>query len=463
MKKIILYELNEVPRKLFNFYVEKYPNSSFSKISEKGILFNTITKDTGELHPWSTWPTVHRGVYNSVHNIRYINQDLSAANSYKPIWEILSENKINVGVFGSLQSYPPISNKYIKFFLPDTFSPSPAASNEELFNFQKFNLNLTSDNKAISRDFKLHQMVMFLKLLNKGTISFNSLFSTSLHLFKESINSKYKSRRSIIQNVISFDLFKKYLIKYKPEFSTYFTNHVAGMMHRYWRDLFPEDFNFNYEDKNKFHSKSILKAMHLAENNLRFLINLADREGYEIFLVSSMGQQAIDRGKYIPEMVLREFEKFVKILQLNIKNYKLLPAMQPDYCIEAIDQTSLEELRQKLLDLKDIEGKNIFLERYEPVGLKLNLFLERSQALVNSKLIKIKDINYPVEKLGIEIIKRDIGTGYHIPNGIMAYYGNSKNSLIKYRNIEIETNKICPTFLKMFDIEIPKYMGSPLI
>ena len=75
--KLIIYELNEIPRKLFDFYVNKFPNSSFAEISNKGIILNTFTKDIGELHPWSTWPTVHRGVYNDVHKIRSINQDLS--------------------------------------------------------------------------------------------------------------------------------------------------------------------------------------------------------------------------------------------------------------------------------------------------------------------------------------------------------------------------------------------------
>ena len=75
--KLIIYELNEIPRKLFDFYINKFPNSSFAEIANKGIILNTITKDIGELHPWSTWPTVHRGVYNDVHKIYSINQDLS--------------------------------------------------------------------------------------------------------------------------------------------------------------------------------------------------------------------------------------------------------------------------------------------------------------------------------------------------------------------------------------------------
>ena len=49
-----------------------------------------FTEDDGELHPWSTWPTVLRGVNNNIHNIRFINQDLRCSKFYKPIWEILA-------------------------------------------------------------------------------------------------------------------------------------------------------------------------------------------------------------------------------------------------------------------------------------------------------------------------------------------------------------------------------------
>ena len=52
--KLIIYELNEIPRRLIDYYIENFPNSSFSKFSKEGLLKNTFTKDIGELHPWST-------------------------------------------------------------------------------------------------------------------------------------------------------------------------------------------------------------------------------------------------------------------------------------------------------------------------------------------------------------------------------------------------------------------------
>ena len=60
-KKLIIYELNEVPLKVLNKYIKNFPDSNFSYICKKGILKKTYTTDDGELHPWSTWPTVHRG------------------------------------------------------------------------------------------------------------------------------------------------------------------------------------------------------------------------------------------------------------------------------------------------------------------------------------------------------------------------------------------------------------------
>ena len=46
-----------------------------------------------------------------------------------------------------------------------------------------------------------------------------------------------------MQAILSFDVYEKYLLKEKPEFTTYFTNHVAGMMHRYWDNLFNPQTN----------------------------------------------------------------------------------------------------------------------------------------------------------------------------------------------------------------------------
>ena len=142
-----------------------------------------------------------------------------------------------MGVFGSLQSFPPKKSKNYKFYLPDTFAPNPDAYPKEVKLFQEFNLTLTGDNKAKSRKIQLKSIWDFFYLFYKGIVAKRSAIRAIIHIIKEIINPKYKSRRSIIQNVLSFKIYLKYLYKYQPSFSTYFTNHVAGMMHDIGKSL----------------------------------------------------------------------------------------------------------------------------------------------------------------------------------------------------------------------------------
>lgn len=464
LPKIILFELNEVPRRLFDYYVDKFPNSSFARIANEGFVIDTITYDDGELHPWSTWPTVHRGVNNSVHNIRYLNQDLTKAKKFKPIWEILIENKIDVGIFGSLQSYPPVKSKFCRFYLPDTFAPDSAAYPSSLSNFQSFNLDLTNQNKAISREISAEYIHKFLKLIIDNSITKKSALSALIQILKEKINRKYKTRRSIMQNVFSFDLYLLNMYKYKPSFSTYFTNHVAGMMHRYWKYLFYEDFNLDESSIDKFHSNSILKAMHLADRNLKKLMKFSNLNGYDLLMVSSMGQSFIDRGEYVPEITLKDFKKFLNCLNLNEDSYTLLPAMYPDYCIQSKDHESMNLLRQNIKKLLDESGEQFLVERYEPVGLRINLILKLSENIVKFKKCKFFKKCFNLKELGLEIIKRDIGTGYHIPEGIFCWWSKNNKMINNYKlSKAIDTRTICPTILKLYGIDIPQYMQNPIV
>ena len=44
-------------------------------------------------------------------------------------------------------------------------------------------------------------------------------------------------------------------------------------MHRYWKYLFYEDFNLDKSLVDRFHAKSILKAMYLTNKNLNKLLD----------------------------------------------------------------------------------------------------------------------------------------------------------------------------------------------
>ena len=107
-KSLIIYELNEIPRKVLENYVYKNPKSNLAKLYNNKGFSETFTKDSGELHPWSSWPTFHRGVNSQIHKIKFLNQDISNAKEFPTIWEKLNEEGLSIGIFGSLQSFPPL-------------------------------------------------------------------------------------------------------------------------------------------------------------------------------------------------------------------------------------------------------------------------------------------------------------------------------------------------------------------
>ena len=67
-------------------------------------------------------------------------------------------------------------------------------------------------------------------------------------------------------------------------FSTFFTNHVAGIMHRYWRDSSPEEFQNKNPNSNDqiFNKISLIKAMDIVDSQIGFLHKLQEKRGGEI-------------------------------------------------------------------------------------------------------------------------------------------------------------------------------------
>ena len=121
---MVIYELNEIPRRLFDFYAEAYPKSAFAFLRSQSRLFETHAADVGSLSPWITWPTMHRGVPNVEHEISDLGQELASINAEFPsVYQKLSESGVRVGVFGCLQSYPlPKNVQDYEFYVPDTFA-----------------------------------------------------------------------------------------------------------------------------------------------------------------------------------------------------------------------------------------------------------------------------------------------------------------------------------------------------
>lgn len=453
---LIIYELNEVPWRVIDWYVRLKPSSALARLLGRAKTFTTVTRDEGELHPWTTWPTFHRGVNNTQHQIRFINQNLDEAKLYPPVWQSLSQAGKRVGVFGSLQSYPPPKADAYEFYVPDTFSPGCETLPVKYSAFQRFNLRQTQQDGAQASPVQFNGSIAndVLKMMLVG-LRLETCKSLAIHIVKERINPLHRSRRAVLQALVSFDIFRHALNETKPDFCTFFTNHVAGVMHRYWKHTFPEDFNAKLTtDVERFHAGSIAFAMDIADAQLAYLMTYVDAANGTLVVASSMGQEAIDRGAYFGEWRITDVQQFLKAIGWHSPARDLL-AMQPDCNFLFDSNADAERFLHLTAGLNDSTGKSIW-KRVQRVGASVNLGLAPSQEAMAAGEVFLTYLDetprrLTIAEMGIQVLKRDPGTGYHQPRGTLLLYGNG----VKHDDsrVEIDSTSVRPEILRLMGVD----------
>src|SRR6266853_981744 len=252
-KKIVLFELNEVPFRIFDEFCKWRPRSTLAKILPHCSQYQTFSEDRGSLSPWKTWPTVHRGVNDELHLIHDFGQDLRDVDrEYPPIWQILSKSGITTGVCGSLHSYPmPEDLHGFKFYLPDTFAAGSECFPRNLSLFQDFNLSMARDSaRNVDSRVPWGSALRLLAVSRDLGLRLETFADVGRQLVSERLRQSRLVRRRTYQSVLAFDIFMKQLVDTKPMFATFFTNHVASSMHRYWAAVFPQDYaTFEYDER----------------------------------------------------------------------------------------------------------------------------------------------------------------------------------------------------------------------
>jgi len=452
---LVVYELNEVPWRVIDWYVRRNSDSALGRMLNHAKTFTTVTRDEGELHPWTTWPTLHRGVTNSVHNIRFINQSLAEAKAYPPVWEALQSAGKRVGLFGSLQSYPPPEIGGYEFYVPDTFAPGPETLPHKYESFQRFNLRQTQQDGAQAKpvQFDSGSAGDLLGMLRSG-LSINTCLALASHLVKERLNPLHRSRRSVMQALVAFDMFQDALKNSRPEFCTFFTNHVAGMMHRYWKYSFPEDFAYEITTaEDKFHAESVAFAMDIASAQIGVLMQYVDLRNGRLLVATSMGQEAIDRGEYLGEWRITNVPQFLKAIGWTLPVRDLL-AMQPDFNFALNSDSDAESFLAVTAALVDSNGQSIW-KRAQHMGATVNLGLGPSASALESGVVFFANAittkkMLPIADLGIEFLKRDPGTAYHHPHGALLFYGSGIAG--NDARTEMDSTEVRPAILQMMGV-----------
>jgi hypothetical protein len=466
--RIILFELNEVPWRVLDWYCQKNPGSIFAHLTRTARCYKTYTEDKGNLHPWVTWPTLHRGVNNEQHSICHLGQDLSEINQAFPsIWDILVRQRVSVGVMGSLQSYPPPKRiDSFKFFVPDTYALTSETIPSSLTAFQHLNLRLTKENgRNVSQRIKLKDMLSFAGSLPSIGVQPSTLVHIGSQLILEKTDKTKLNRRRALQSALYFDSFMKQLEEHRPHFTTFFTNHVAASMHRFWAATFRDHYSqFNLpDDWVQAYAHEIEWAMCVADEFLGRLVSFCRKNiEYRLLVASSMGQAAtkaeIREGYY----TIKDFDRFFKCLNIEFNEIKLATAMAPDVSIHFLTERAANrfravqgELEQSLGDLDiDIDDRNM---------LHMKVYIQPS---VERDLpeVKIGNITYSLSELGFKFIADQdrVGvTAYHMPEGIFLSW-SARDDLSNHVNAReaISVLSIAPSIIRSYGVNPPVYMSS---
>ena len=301
---IINLEINEVSPILLEKYINDNKKSYLAKLRKQNKLniFTTKASDIEKekLYPSQTWASFNTGKKYSDHRCYWYSDNIKIEDL---LWNKLAHNNISVGVLGSLHSskYSPdlFVNKNFKFYLPDCFSNKDFAKPKNYKNFQALNNALVGESSRVTGLYPLLKtsikyflnIIFFPRRFGISLFSLKMIFS----IIHKSIIFKNKEFLRMAQFPLIASIFCDLLIKYQPKYSSLFSNHVAGNMHRYWYAYDLNAFKNKYKYTKKWiknNKKSIYLGLDFVDNYLSFILKKKELKNSIILITSSMGQEA---------------------------------------------------------------------------------------------------------------------------------------------------------------------------
>ena len=464
-KKIILFELNEVPHKVVDQFCRWRPQSALARLLQRCHRYETYAEDRTALSPWKTWPSVYRGVPDEQHLIYDFGQDLREADqAYPPIWQILAQHGVEVGIWGTLHSYPmPRHLDRYAFYVPDAFAAGAECFPASLEAFQAFNLRMSRESaRNVSRRVPWRDALRLLKQLPDFGFKMSTLADVGGQLVSEQAARWKIVRRRTYQSVLSFDIFMHYLKKTKPAFATFFTNHVASSLHRYWAAAFPEDYDEITFDEQwmRTYQSEILFTMEKADQFFARLAAFVDRHrGYSLWVATSMGQEATVAASLETQLYITDLEQFMARMGLQPHQWQQRPAMLPQTNVMVVEH-GVDDFRERLESLR-VHGEPVYFR--EAAEGFFSIVLGQPNLYEQPPVASLAGNDVPFAELGLENVEiqdKSGTTAYHIPQGCLFVYDPLRAGVAEHLP-QISTLDIAPAILKNYAVPLPPYMKRP--
>jgi hypothetical protein len=253
-----------------------------------------------------------------------------------------------------------------------------------LTDVQRFNLRLTREN-LFSADAPLPPAAMLGlpgAFLRAG-VRPSTCAKLARHVCLEALDPRHKEERSMMQAEPMFDIFMHQMREHDPHLGIFFTNHVAGMTHRYWADAMASFGEKAPYPVNPAHANLVWKAMAIFDRHLGELEDWARAAKDRVVMVaSSMGQAPIPYQPVSKYLVLREPTRMLDALGCRPAEVGL--AMYPAYSLRFRSDIEAESARSRIRALK-LDGQPLF-DHFRRTGSTLRFDIV-SPPILGMKLI----------------------------------------------------------------------------
>jgi hypothetical protein len=423
MNPILLLEINEVPWRLIDRYIDdpRFPN--LKSFFAKSAQFTSVAVDSGELSPWVTWPSLHRGMSNEHHGVLDLGQDPATFRG-TPIWKEMRDAGHSIGICGSMQSWPAIDPGPGGFYIPDTFAHDERCIPDYVSPLQAFNLSQVQRNgRVIDRRLPSPSALLtILSSMRRSGVRLSTIASIAASVAKERFDRRLIARRPIYQTLLFWDVFVRHFDpKNPPALSTFFTNHIAGVMHRYWRDVFPEDFPDHVADDANSQEPLMCFALGVLDRMLGKVMAWSSiNPKLVVVFASSMGQNAVHRDSYEGEQLLvSDLDRLMKSAGAEQGEFERRLAMVPQVAAAVADPTRRATIRNNLEAIRTSNGTHFVNVREIGDNLSITVNTPPLAELVGQS-IDIGGRQLRPADIGLNLQKVDAGTGYHIPEGVLS-------------------------------------------
>lgn len=464
-RKIILFELNEVPYRIFDHFARADRLSRLSTLLPVSRQYITVSEDIGHLSPWKTWPSLHRGVNDAKHLINDFGEDLREVDrAYPPIWKLLTPHNVRVGIFGTLHTYPPPpSFDNYSFYMPDTFAAGSECFPKTVEAFQAFNLGMARKSaRNVDARIPWTGALKLLRSLPDLGFRTDTLARVGGQLLAEKAAPWKVVRRRTYQSVLAFDVFMRQLDRERPDFVSFFTNHVASAMHRYWAAAFPDDYDHFEIDAEwvRTYGSEIRFAMTRADAMVSRLARFVDQnDDYVLWIATSMGQEAHEAKTLETQLYIDDLSRFMARVGFASDDWDQVPSMLPQVNVVLRRGKGTEFKRR--LDTLVVDGNP--LSYREKDGGFFSLDFGHKNLHGKPEYVHLVGERVAFDELGlrnVEIQDKSGTTAYHIPRGCLFVYDprdrNPDNGRVR---TEISALDIAPSILNNYNIRPPTYMN----